>query len=247
MLKAEDVISNGDLTLFDINGREIEKQEIDKYYLVVDGQHRTYAVALYNDWAINQGNNIIDIPATIIELKENETVADYINEINISKKQWTTPDYVRGAFNVKPEDEFLKCFNSLLRTEKNKDGYPLSTLCLIFCGRKDAIKTSDFSLLCAGKEVKGKGGKDIIPPHNIECGNKFIELCRDKGFDEKSIGKRYLAEQFNEMNDTYKDVDKAFEVFNSINENDRKAMFNDQGHLDEALVIAQFKLIKERN
>lgn len=71
-------------------------------------------------------------PAIEVELQGNETIAEYINEINITKKEWTTPDYVRGAANINPDSEFLQRYNELIKSEKNPDGYPISTLNLIF-------------------------------------------------------------------------------------------------------------------
>ena len=92
---------------------------------------------------------------------------------------------MRGAANINPENEFLKRYNELIKSENNPNGYPISTLNLIFCGTNNAISKSDFSLLCSGKEEKGKKTKKpIIPAHNMEVGNKFIKICKDKGFKD---------------------------------------------------------------
>ena len=178
--------------------------------LVLDGQHRVIAAALYNEWAAENGEEAINVPAIEVELQENETIAEYINEINITKKEWTTPDYVRGAANINPDNEFLQRYNELIKSEKNPDGYPISTLNLIFCGNNNAISKSDFSLLCSGKDEKGKKvKKPIIPAYNMEIGNKFIQICKDKGFDDKDIAKRYLSNQFNNIKTITGDVKEA--------------------------------------
>lgn len=200
VVKAEDVITTGDIRLVDINGQDINPEDAAKYFLVLDGQHRTIAASLYNEWAAENGEEAINVPAIEVELQGNETIAEYINEINITKKEWTTPDYVRGAANINPDNEFLQRYNELIKSEKNPDGYPISTLNLIFCGNNNAISKSDFSLLCSGKDEKGKKvKKPIIPAYNMEIGNKFIQICKDKGFDDKDIAKRYLSNQFNNI------------------------------------------------
>lgn len=244
VVKAEDVITTGDIRLVDINGQDINPEDAAKYFLVLDGQHRTIAASLYNEWAAENGEEAINVPAIEVELQGNETIAEYINEINITKKEWTTPDYVRGAANINPDNEFLQRYNELIKSEKNPDGYPISTLNLIFCGNNNAISKSDFSLLCSGKDEKGK--KPIIPAYNMETGNKFIQICKDKGFDDKDIAKRYLSNQFNNIKTITGDVKEAVKIFQSITQNDKAAMFNTHGNLDENLVMEQFEKIRER-
>lgn len=247
VVKAEEAIANGDITLVDINGTEIKSDDAAMYYLVLDGQHRVVAASLYNEWAKENKKEAIKVPAVIVELQADETIAEYINEINITKKEWTAPDYVRGAANVNPENELLQRYNELIKSEKNPSGYSLATLNLIFCGTNNAMSKSDFALLCSGKEEKGKKVKRaIIPAYNLEVGNMFIQICKDKGFEDKDIAKRYLIGEFNGIKTSTASVDKAFEAFNTITENDKVAMFNEKKNLDEVLVNEQFRLIKER-
>ena len=247
VIKSEDVIKTGDISLVDINGQDIKPEDAAKYFLVLDGQHRVIAASLYNEWAAENGEEAINVPAIEVELQGNETIAEYINEINITKKEWTTPDYVRGAANINPDSEFLQRYNELIKSEKNPDGYPISTLNLIFCGNNNAISKSDFSLLCSGKDEKGKKvKKPIIPAYNMEIGNKFIQICKDKGFDDKDIAKRYLSNQFNNIKTITGDVKEAVKIFQSITQNDKAAMFNTHGNLDENLVMEQFEKIRER-
>ena len=44
--------------------------------------------SLYNEWAAENGEEAINVPAIEVELQGNETIAEYINEINITKKEW---------------------------------------------------------------------------------------------------------------------------------------------------------------
>lgn len=247
VIRTEGIIKTGDITLVDINGKNISPEDASNYFLILDGQHRTIASTLYNEWAIENDKEVINVPAIEVELQEGETIAEYINEINITKKEWATPDYVQGAANINPNNEFLQRYNELIKSEKNSDGYSISTLNLIFCGTNNAISKSDFSQLCSGRTKKGKKAeKLIVPVHNMEAGNKFIQICKEKGFEDKDIAKRYLPTQFNNIKTKAGNVSEAFKIFQSITPNDKVAMFNSHGNLDESLVIEQFEAILGR-
>lgn len=243
VIKAEEVISNGDVTLVDINDNVISEESAKNYFLILDGQHRVFAVSMFNG---EEGITPIEIPAIEVELKESETIAQYITAINITKAEWKIQEYVKGAANVQ-ESPLLNRYKELIKDEKNADGFPLSTLNLIFFGNSKAITKSGFSLLCQGKTQRGvKVKKDIIPDsYNIERGNKFIDLCLRKEFTMKEISKRYLAEQFSNLTSKAND-EYAFEVFESITPNDKKAMYGEKGNFTEPEILAQFKIIKER-
>ena len=186
VFRAEDAIANGDIVLIDINGNEINKDNANGYYLIIDGQHRVYAASMLNREREKQGERTFQVPGILIELAENETIAEYISAVNITKMPWKTDDYIRGAANVK-QDELLDKYNELIRTDDNPNGYPLSTLNIIYCNNPKAMNKTSLSLLCQGKNEKGRGKvkKPIIPAHNIERGNRFIALCKDKGFSDK--------------------------------------------------------------
>lgn len=248
VIEAEKAIKNRDITLVDINGEVIDETNISEYYLVVDGQHRVYAVAEYNQWIEKNGENdlcTITVPAEVIELVNDETVAEYINEINITKQEWSVADYVQGAANVHKDNKFLQTYTMLIKSKENPNGFPISTLNRIFCGIQTAISQKDFSLLCSGITEKGKANKNIIPAHNLERGEKFISICREKGFEDKDIAKRFLISEFNDIKEQYS-LDKAFEVFNSITPNDKEAMYNERKNLDEKLVREKVQAIIRR-
>ena len=238
---------DSDITIVSITGETIPTDKAHEYFLVLDGQHRVCATSLYNQYLESQGiEEMVSIPAIVVELKEGETISEYINEINITKRQWRVDDYVRGAAHTFTDNKLLKRYNALLKRENNKDGYPLSTLNRIYCADAKALSMSDFSKLCAKTQFKGRGGKTpIIPSFNIERGDKYIDLCRNKGFSPADIAKRYLIQQFNSivLAESY---DKAIAVFSEITDNDVKAMKNHRGNLDEELVYTQIKKIRER-
>lgn len=242
VLPAEIAIVNGDITLVDINNNTITAESAKNYYLVLDGQHRIFATSSYNK---EKDVTPIQVPAIIVNLNDGETVAEYISAINVTKAEWKPLDYVRGAANVMQKDLLLR-YKELIKCEDNPDGYSLSTLNIIFCGNAKAMSKTDLSLLCQGKQTKGvKKAKSIIPAYSLERGNRFINLCIRKGFTNKDIAKRYLAEQFQDFRQETND-DRAFELFEAVTQNDRKAMYNEKGSLMEDKVDAQFKIIKGR-
>jgi hypothetical protein len=79
----------------------------------------------------------------------------------------------------------------------------------------------------------------------LERGNRFIELCKEKNFSDKEISKRYLPNKFEELR-TSRNEEEAMEIFRLISPNDRKAMFNNRGKLDEEKINEQFKAIESR-
>ena len=85
----------------------------------------------------------------------------------------------------------------------------------------------------------------VLTAYSLDRGNRFINLCIRKGFTNKDIAKRYLAEQFQDFRQEAND-DRAFELFEAVTQNDRKAMYNEKGNLMEDKVDAQFKIIKGR-
>lgn len=247
VIEAEKAIANGDIKLVDINGKTIDPKDAHNYFLLIDGQHRTYATSLYNEWIEKEHPEQapIEIPAVIVELIGGESIAEYINEINITKQEWEVADYVQGAANVHEGNNLLQCYKSLIKSKSNPNGYPISTLNRIFCRNSSAITQKGFSLLCSGITQKGKGQKDIIPAHNLANGYKFIEICRSKGFTEKEIAKRFLISRFNDI-ETSHSLEDAFKVFEAITPNDKEAMYNERKNLDEALVAQQIKTIVAR-
>lgn len=245
VLKAEDAIKRGISYLFDINGKEIPEDEIQNYYLVVDGHHRTFAVIQFNEWATKQGKDIINIPAIEVELIKSESVTEYCNEINFTKKEWSKEDYLNGAASVFPNEKLLQRYNELIKSESKPKGFSLSTLNLIFCNGGSLTK-KDLTLLCSGATHKGVNAKqNIIPAHNLKVGNEFIRICTEKGFRLEEIAKRYLVTQFNNIQ-TSNGVEFALKVFENITPDDISNMTNESGKLNEQKVIDHFSLMVKR-
>ena len=244
VLKAEEVIGRDDIVLVGIDEKEISPEAANQYFLIIDGQHRFYAASMLNYELEEKGEPTIQVPGMLAELTGNETVAEYISAVNITKNPWKTNDYVRGAANVKQE-ELLTRYKELIKSDNNPNGIPLSTLNLIYCNNSKAISKTDLSQLCQGKDEKGRGKNPIIPAYNIERGNRFMELCKEKGFTDKDISKRYLAERFSCFYNKGGEQE-AFRMFEGITPDDLKAMHNGKGKLMEENVVKQFELIERR-
>ena len=85
VIPAEAAIVNGDITLVDINNNPITAESATNYCLVVDGQHRIFATAIFHN--VEKDRAQIQVPAIIVELGKDETVAEYISAINVTKAE----------------------------------------------------------------------------------------------------------------------------------------------------------------
>jgi len=245
VLNAEIAIEQGLQEIRDINKIIIPVNQYNNYYLVSDGQHRAIASSLYNDWRRSKGEEPIIIPAIEIDLIDNETIAEYISEINCTKNDWDIADFVKGAACVHPDQPLLQKYNELIKSDSNPKGYSISTLNLIYCNGK-GFKQKDLELLCSGKLTQGNAQKNIIPASNIEAGNRFIKICKAKKIKETEIRKRYLIVEFNNLRNSEGGVGFAFKVLNSITQNDIQSMTNENNKMSEELIIKQFRFIKDR-
>lgn len=245
VIKAEDAKRYGITKLFDINKNEIPESELDSYYLVIDGQHRTYSVVEYNSWLTSQGQKPIEIPAIEAEFKNDESLIEYLNELSVTTKEWTKEDYLKGAANLCVDEQLLQRYKELIKTESNPSGISLSTLNLIYCNGSGLTRT-DFILLCSGNKTKGKANKPIIPGYDLQTGNQFIEICKEVGFSEIEIAKRYLITEFNRIRNSEVGKESALEIFKSITLDDVNVMRNGTKRIDETQVISQFETIKMR-
>jgi len=245
VVKAEEAEKFGIIKLYDLNKNPIPESEFNQYALVGDGQHRAYATSKYNDWLKSEGEEPIPVPANYIQLKNGESLVEYLNEINITLKEWTKEDFLNGAANVNQDEPLLQRYQELIKRQSNRTGMSLSTLNLIYCNSSGALVKDDLVLLCYGIKTKGKANKTIIPSNNLEIGDQFIQICKKVGFRDSEIAKRYLITEFNNLRNA-KDNNFALNVFKLITQDDARAMLNNYEHLDEENVISQIKIVEER-
>lgn len=246
IIPAQDAVKYGITELYDINEKLITPDSYESYFFVLEGQHRCFAVSLYNEYLISKGKSPIDIPAIEIKLNDDEALAEYLSEINMTQKEWTKEDFLRGAANLNSDDQLLQRYQELIRNDSNPNGFSLSTLNLIYCNSNNALSKTDFILLCTGVKTKGKSNKDIIPGYDLNTGNKFIQLCEKASFRKSEIAKRYLITEFNNLRNAGGGIELAINVFDLITKDDTIQMLNIHEHLDEEKVISQIKVVKER-
>ena len=244
--KAENAPSFGITELIGLNGKKITKDEFHNFWLVLEGQHRTYAVSKYNDWLTEQSRDTIDIPAKEAEFINGESITEFINEINVTKNEWSKEDYLNGSANIRTDEPLLQIYKELIKNEANPRGYSLSTLNLIYCNSGGLTK-NDLVLICSGAKKKGIKVKiDIIPGYDLETGNQFIEICKKVGFRDSEITKRYLIKEFNKIRNSSGGKEFALKVFQSITSDDISLMTNKHDNLVEQEVINHFENIKSR-
>lgn len=245
VIPAEAAIKDGDITLIDIYGVKIAKEKASEYYLVVDGQHRVYAVAMLN----KETREEIRVPAIQIELCNDECLAEYIGSINVTKTEWKTEDYVQSAANV-TGNHLLKRFNELIKKSDRPDGISLTTLNYYYCGSPKSITKRDFMKLCQclnKKDGRAKKNSTIPDDFNIERGDKLIKTLSSVGFTKKDIAKRYLGQIFHSIKTkTGWGDDDMLRLFVSITPNDCKAMHDKSDKLMESMVQEQFEIILKR-
>ena len=237
--KAETVL---DMDLFDINGVPIQKNTYAKYSLIDDGQHRTFAVSMYNDWLRSKGreSELIEVPAIELKLLKDETIMQRLAKINDATKKWATGNWMHSVAIIRPEELFRR-FDVLM-----DEDYTLSVCNLYY---DTNLNTDDLKALSEGKTTKGKRPvKPIIPEDvNVAAGDELIEICRNAGFLNSEINGRYIPQAFNRL---FKKGDfsrnEAKNIFKSLTAKDVRAMRNDKDKLDEDKIISQMKEVVER-
>ena len=237
VFKCEDAVKQGITNIRDIHGNPIT-EGYEKYDLVGDGQHRVFAVAEFNVWAAENNVEPIEVPAIEVELMD-ETITEYISDINVTRKDWDAKNYLESAAELHPTIPLLQVY-----VEHLKKGYPITSLNKIYCQGK-RFGEADFKLLCFGEMFKGKDdSKSVIPPHNIEDGNRYIDILKSKGFTDSEIGKRYIIDCFGDIRINHTQG-LAFEIIDSINPNDYSAMTK-KDKLVEKNVVERFEFMKRR-
>ena len=222
--------------LVNIYGNEIPVTDYCKYFLIIDGAHRTRAVQLHNRTATP-----IIIPALLAELSNGETVADYLNDLNTTIRVWNTEDYMKSAANVNPGIEALERFKELMMNY----GMPISTISQIYWKNKNGLNKKKLETLCKRQNTYGKKQDKIIADDfDLSRGENFIRICKQAGFTKDDIKKRYLIEQYNLICDQYGNNEFADRVFMSINTNDIESMRSTKGNLIATKVSARIARIQ---
>ena len=147
--------------LHDVRGNKITLEEVDDYFVILDGQHRGMAFAKL----VAAGKDYM-IPNTHIRSVEN--VGEYLVDINDTGTSWSNKDrLVVAALTAGSHKELFISIADLVN-----EGFNSSTSSIIFTGKK----------LSKNLIKKALKGEEITLPKdakvNIERGNKFVTLCK---------------------------------------------------------------------
>ena len=139
VVKGEDVfLMSGHLV--DLQGNDIPDDQTEKYYAVLDGQHRVVA------W-LNLGLNLDDL--VICEpLNAEMEIAALIAEMNICTTSWKGTDYMAApAMALAAKNEVFD-----FAVKLQGEGFPLATISL-WCTGANSLKPKDLVACVKSKEL----------------------------------------------------------------------------------------------
>ena len=186
VVKGEDVyLMNGHLV--DLQGHDIPDEQTERYYAVVDGQHRVVA------W-MHLGKNLDDL--VICEaLNAEMEIAALIAEMNICTTSWKGTDYMAApAMALAAKNEVFD-----FAVELQGKGFPLATISL-WCTGANSLKPKDLVA-----SVKSK----VLPRAFGDAGwfyrsVKWYEAASERipnAFLTKKYLITYLVKKFNHAED----------------------------------------------
>lgn len=160
--------------LVDLDGNDIPDEQADKYYEVVDGQHRLVA---YLNLKMNLDDLVICEPLNV-----EMSIAALIAEMNICTKTWTGTDYMAApAMMLGNKNEVFE-FAMYLRSK----GCPLATISL-WCTGANSLKPKDLVACVKSKELP----KAFVEAGWYERSVKWYEAAQGK-FPDTFLAKKYL-------------------------------------------------------
>lgn len=196
--EANELIAN--YNLVDLEGNAITTQEAKDYLIVLDGQHRITAFAKLN--ASKTSANQIVIPN--IHIKRDVKVREYLADINLIGRNWTSADKICVA-SISNNNPLLDKVNELI-----KENYNMSTAVLICTGMRlkpnqirDIIRNGDTSMLPDSTTALARANKFLTTAYSI-IGNNV-----------KLLTKRYYIQGFNSYAASTTE-EQAFEALDSL-------------------------------
>ena len=166
-------------TVVDVKGQEINREEAEGYYVILDGQHRGTAFAKLAATAD------MDIEIPNVHIRNAENIGEYLVDINDAAKSWDSKDKYAVA-GLTSKEEAIQTIS-----EKIGEGFNPSTAAIIYLGKK--ISSNCLNQALKGEDVKYPKGTLF----NKERGDKFITLCKMAGMEVSLITKHYYIDGFN--------------------------------------------------
>ena len=160
--------------LVDLDGNDIPDEQADKYYAVVDGQHRLVA---YLNLKLNLDDLVICEPLNV-----EMSIAALIAEMNICTKTWTGTDYMAAPAMMLANKNEVFDFAMFLRGK----GCPLATISL-WCTGGNSLKPKDLVACVKNKELP----KAFVEAGWYERSVKWYEAAQGK-FPDAFLTKKYL-------------------------------------------------------
>ena len=211
VVKGEDVCKmNG--CLVDLQGHDIPNEQAERYYAVVDGQHRVVA------W-MNLGKNLDDL--VICEaLNAEMEIAALIAEMNICTTSWKGTDYMAApAMALAAKNEVFD-----FAVELQTKGFPLATISL-WCTGANSLKPKDLVA-----SVKSK----VLPRAFEDAGwfyrsVKWYEAASERipnAFLAKKYLITFLIKKFNHAEDPMLFSSQMEEKLRSLTEEQVKEIMN---------------------
>lgn len=160
--------------LVDLDGNDIPDEQADKYYAVVDGQHRLVA---YLNLKLNLDDLVICEPLNV-----EMSIAALIAEMNICTKTWTGTDYMAAPAMIIDNRNEVFDFAMFLRGK----GCPLATISL-WCTGGNSLKPKDLVACVKNKELP----KAFVEAGWYERSVKWYEAAQGK-FPDAFLAKKYL-------------------------------------------------------
>lgn len=230
VVKGEEVCQmNG--CLVDLQGHDIPNEQAERYYAVVDGQHRMVA------W-MNLGKNLDDL--VICEaLNAEMEIAALIAEMNICTTSWKGADYMAAPAMALGERNIV--FDFAMRLQGK--GYPLATISL-WCTGANSLKPKDL-VAC----VKSK----VLPRAFIDAGwfyrsIKWYEAALERipnAFLAKKYLITFLIKKFNHAEDPTQFSSQMEEKLRSLTEEQVKEIMNPKTEEDVSREQATYDMLEK--
>lgn len=204
--------------LHDIKGNEIPMEEIEDYFVILDGQHRGMAFAKL----IAAGKNY-KIPN--VYARDIENVGEYLVDINDTGTSWSNKDrLVVAALTTESHKDLFTSMAELIN-----EGFNPSTSSIILTGKK--LSNNLIKKALKGEEVTLPKDAKV----DIERGHKFVTLCKAANISVMFVTKRYFIGGFNSYATSTSDEDafKALDAMKNleVKENGLKEIKDNDGFI----------------